>query len=153
MRRWQAAAASAETWQEYDKAMVKLARVDGNLIKAFCDWVRSKLSRSRYSLFGAPFEADAQLVYFERIGLTDGTLSNDTDIYFYEESSNIYSGFNTRSKRKYRSIVRRQTSDTYFSSLRGEALRALGCFMGTDYLDHLQGIGRYQSATRALVMV
>ena len=139
--RWQAAAASAQTWQEFDKAMAKLATVNGHLIKAFCDWVRSKLPRCRYRLFGAPFEADAQLVYFERIGLTDGTLSNDTDIFFYEESKNIFSGFNTRSTRKYRSVKNRETADEYFSSLRGEALRTLGCFMGTDYLDHLQGIG------------
>ena len=141
VRRWRAAAAAAQTWQEYDKAMSKLARVNGHLIRAFCDWVRSKLPASRYCLFGAPFEADAQLVYFERIGLTDGTLSCDSDIFFYEGSQNVFSGFNTRSTRKYRSITGRQTVDPYFSSLRGEALRSLGSFMGTDYIQHLQGIG------------
>ena len=145
VRLWQAAAAAAKTWQEYDKAMSKLARVNGHLIRDFCDWVRSKLPSTQYCLFGAPFETDAQLVYFEWIGLTDGTLSCDSDIFFYvffyEVSENVFSGFNTRSTRKYRSIIKRQTVDPYFSSLRGEALRTLGCFMGTDYIQHLQGIG------------
>ena len=72
-RRWRAVAAGAQTWQDYDKAMSKLARVNGHLIRAFCDWVRFKLPRTNYCLFGAPFEADTQLVYFERLGLTDGT--------------------------------------------------------------------------------
>ena len=140
-RRWLNERSQARTWQEYDKANAKLVRVNGHLIKAFCDWVRGRLKPQTYCLFGAPFEADAQLAYLEHAGFTIGTLSIDSDILFYETSRNIFCGFNTRSTKKYRSIKDRQTIDPYFSSLRGEALRTLSSFMGTDYIDHLRGIG------------
>ena len=141
VERWTAQAEAATSWEQYDKSMQKLARVNGHLLLAFCDWVRVKLPPHMFCLFGAPFEADAQLVYLERAGFTHGTLTNDSDIYFLEGSRNMYSGFNTRSTRKYRSIIDRATVDPYFSSLRGEALRTLGCFMGTDYIQHLSGVG------------
>ena len=62
---------------------------------------------SCFCLFGAPFETDAQLVVFEKDGYTDGSLTEDGDVYFYEGACNLYSGFNTRSTRKYRTIINR----------------------------------------------
>ena len=140
-RRLQARLAASTTWQEYDKVTAKLTRVNGQLIKAFCDWVRAKFRPGTFCLLGAPFEADAQLTYLEMHGYTQGTLSPDSDIYFYEGSRNLFSGFNTRSKKKYRSVINRASVDPYFASLSGEALRTLSCFMGTDYIDHLRGVG------------
>ena len=142
-RRLEAKLAGATTWQEYDKVSAKLARVNGHLVKAFCDWARDKLSPLSFCLFGAPFEADAQLVFLEAHGFTNGTLSIDSDIFFYEGSENIYSGFSTRSTKKYRSIVNRKTVDPYIASLSGEKLRTLSSFMGTDYIDHLRGVGGF----------
>ena len=140
-RRWREKAQTSTTWVEYDAAMAKLTRVDGHVVRAFCDWARTRLPERSFRLFGDPFEADAQLAYLENTGFTNGTLSNDSDIYFYEGSKNIFSGFNTRSIRKYRSIIDRKTVDPYFAAQSGESLRMLSAFMGTDYIESLQGVG------------
>ena len=106
-RKWQSVAAGARTWQELDKANAKLVRVNGHVVHAFCEWARSKIAEDKFCLFGAPFEADVQLVVLEKDGYTDGSLTEDGDVYFYEGACNLYSGFNTRSTRKYRTIINR----------------------------------------------
>ena len=140
-RKWKQAATDAQTWQQLDKAKGHLARVNGHVIRAFCDWARDTLNADEYVLLGAPFEADAQLVKLEIDGFTNGTLTEDTDLFFYEGSQNMYSGFNTRSTRKYRCVVNRSTAVPFLSTLRGHSLRAITGFCGTDYIDHLSGVG------------
>ena len=61
--RWEQTARAATTWTEHDKMCQKLARVDGHLVRAFIDWVRSRVPAGKYCFLGAPFEADAQLSY------------------------------------------------------------------------------------------
>lgn len=140
---WRERRDNARTWEELDKALGKLVRVNGHLVHAFCEWVRSKFEPDHYLLLGAPFEADAQLVYLEKEGYTVGTLTVDSDLFFYDGCRNLHSGFNTRSVRKYRSIIERDTTDPYFSSLTPRSLLALASFMGTDYIEHLKGIGTW----------
>ena len=139
--RWRQKAAEARIWQELDKANSNLVRVNGHVLHAFCEWARNKLKQGTYCLFGSPFEADAQLASLEDAGFIDGILSEDSDLFFYETTRNLYSGFNTRSTKKYRTIINRTTADPYFSKLSGHSLRALASFCGTDYLDHLKGVG------------
>lgn len=140
--KWKAAAADSQTWKELDKANARLVRVNGHVVHAFCDWARNSIEEEKFCLLGSPFEADAQLINLEQHGFTDGTLSEDSDCYFYESSVNIYSGFNTRSTRKYRTIINRTTLNPYFSDLEGHSLRALASFCGSDYMDHLKGVGK-----------
>ena len=92
---------------------------------------RSTIDADMFCLLGAPFEADAQLSYLEEHGFTDGTLSEDSDTFFYEESKNIYSGFNTRSTRKYRTIINRTTVAPYLSEIHGHSFRAEVTVRGT----------------------
>lgn len=141
--KWNQSLLFSETWQQADKANANLARVNGHVIRAFCDWARDTLDDDKYVLFGAPFEADAQLIYIEREGFTNGSLSEDSDLFFIEGSKNIYSGFNTRSTKKYRVIINRNTVTPYLSQLRGHQLRAFASFCGTDYIDHLKGVGKW----------
>ena len=78
----------------------------------------------------------------EKDGFTDGTLSEDSDLFFYEGSKNLYSGFNTRSTSRYRCVVNRETADAGLAELSGHQLRACASFCGTDYIDHLAGVGK-----------
>ena len=48
-RRWERAKQEAQTWQEYDKAIANLRRVNGHMIRAFCDWVKANVSGLEFS--------------------------------------------------------------------------------------------------------
>ena len=141
--RWKQKLAEATTWKELDKANSNLARVNGHVLHAFCEWARNKLKKGMYCLLGSPFEADAQFSALEHDGFTDDTLTEDSDVFFYERTRNMYSGFSTRSTKKYRTIINRTTVDPYLSNLCGHSLRALTSFCDTDYVDHLKGVGRW----------
>ena len=97
-------------------------RVNGHMIRAFCDWVKARIKKGYFVLLGSPFEADAQLAKLEIDGFTDGTLSEDSDVFFYAGTQNIYSGFNTRGTNSYRTIINRATADPCFGELRVHSL-------------------------------
>ena len=61
--------------------MLGTAVVNGDVIYQFLKWVENMRKRKfRMMVFGAPFEADAQLVQLEEQGLIDAILSSDGDI-------------------------------------------------------------------------
>lgn len=151
--RWKQKAAEATTWKELDKANSNLVRVNGHVLHAFCEWARTRLKKGDYCLFGSPFEADAQLSSLEHDGFTDGSLTEDSDVFFYESTRNMYSGFNTRSTKKYRTIINRTTADPYFTHLSGHSLRSLTSFCGSDYVDHLKGVGTFMHVCDVRVRV
>ena len=75
--------ADDQTWEEVDKSHVKLVRVNGHVIHAFCEWVCNKIveDRHKFCLFGAPFEADAQFGTLKIDGYTNDTLTEDSDFF------------------------------------------------------------------------
>ena len=64
----------ATTFQGLEKALRKLMTVDADMLFWVTKWVEKK---ENIFMFGAPYEADAQLVQLERQGVIDAIITND----------------------------------------------------------------------------
>jgi exonuclease 1 len=88
----------------------------------------------------APYEADAQLAYLERIGLVDGIITEDSDLLVFGCQRVLY-------KLDPTSATLTSISRTDFASipsLRGWSdaqFRAMAILSGCDYLASVQGVG------------
>ena len=92
------------------------ARVNGDLVWQFLKWVKSMRQRGcAMMVFGAPYEADAQLVQLEKQGLVNVIVTEDIDTVLLGGRM-VQFGFNKRGQ----GSQRYSTSDTdlhHFSTL------------------------------------
>lgn len=85
----------------------------------------------------APMEAEAQCAYLEQIHLTDGTITDDSDIWLFGGQC-VYKNFFDNNKK----VLEFRASDIqhYFKLTRNEMIR-LALLVGSDYTTGLTGIG------------
>nr|XP_033324256.1 DNA repair protein complementing XP-G cells homolog [Megalopta genalis] len=85
----------------------------------------------------APMEAEAQCAYLEQIHLTDGTITDDSDIWLFGGQC-VYKNFfdSTKKVLRYRSV----DIQHHFKLTRNELIR-LALLVGSDYTTGLTGIG------------
>ncbi|XP_078033865.1 rad2 superfamily protein mus201 [Augochlora pura] len=85
----------------------------------------------------APMEAEAQCAYLEQVHLTDGTITDDSDIWLFGGQC-VYKNFfdSTKKVLRYRSV----DIQHHFRLTRNELIR-LALLVGSDYTTGLTGIG------------
>lgn len=85
----------------------------------------------------APMEAEAQCAYLEQIHLTDGTITDDSDIWLFGGQC-VYKNFFNNNKK----VLEFRACDIqrYFKLTRNEMIR-LALLVGSDYTTGLTGIG------------
>ncbi|XP_076657334.1 rad2 superfamily protein mus201 [Halictus rubicundus] len=85
----------------------------------------------------APMEAEAQCAYLEQIRLTDGTITDDSDIWLFGGQC-VYKNFFDSTKK----VLRYRSCDIqhHFKLTRNELIR-LALLVGSDYTTGLAGIG------------
>jgi len=90
----------------------------------------------------APYEADAQLAYLERLGIVDGIITEDSDLLVFG-CKNVYFKLNDV-EGTVTSISRDDFGKMTECSLRGwtdAQFRAMAILSGCDYLQSIPGVG------------
>jgi len=90
----------------------------------------------------APYEADAQLAYLERIGIVDGIITEDSDLLVFG-CKNVYFKLNDV-EGTMTAISRDDFGKVTECSLRGwtdAQFRAMAILSGCDYLPSIPGVG------------
>ena len=90
----------------------------------------------------APYEADAQLAYLERIGIVDGIITEDSDLLVFG-CKNVYFKLNDV-EGTVTAISRDDFGKVTECSLRGwtdAQFRAMAILSGCDYLPSIPGVG------------
>ena len=144
--------------------MVATAVANGDLIVQMLKWIALMRKRKcRMMAFGAPFEADAQLVQLEDQELVDAIITGDGDIILLG-GNNVQFGFNTRSRgcmryfrKKFAPFVYqiskgvKQNVDlnSWIKCHRSKA--AVAAFSGTDYNLALRGVNLKNGKLQNLV--
>lgn len=89
----------------------------------------------------APYEADAQLAYLEKIGYVDAVLTEDSDLLVFGTKQTLYKldsdGFVTQILRSNFAKCTKARMDGW----RDEIFRAMCILSGCDYLEGIRGIG------------
>jgi exonuclease 1 len=90
----------------------------------------------------APYEADAQLAYLERLGIVDGIITEDSDLLVFG-CKNVYFKLNDV-EGTVAAISRDDLGKVTHCSLRGwtdAQFRAMAILSGCDYLPSIPGVG------------
>jgi exonuclease 1 len=90
----------------------------------------------------APYEADAQLAYLERLGIVDGIITEDSDLLVFG-CKNVYFKLNDIEGTVF-AISRDDFGKVTYCSLRGwtdAQFRAMAILSGCDYLPSIPGVG------------
>ena len=74
---------AARTYSAMEQALKKLVTIDGDVLYWVKEWVATRELTSKIKFFGAPFEADAQMVELEKSGIVDGIITDDGQSYVY----------------------------------------------------------------------
>ncbi|KAI1287461.1 DNA excision repair protein ERCC-5 -like protein [Halotydeus destructor] len=94
------------------------------------------------ALFGIPYvvsptEAEAQCAALETLGLTNGTITDDSDIWLFGAEM-VYKNFFTQSK--YIEVFRAKEIETHFK-LNRDSLICMALLTGSDYTTGIDGVG------------
>ena len=95
---------AARTYAALERVLKELVSIDADILYWVKQWIKERKYENKVLTFGAPFEADAQMVQLESQGIVDGILTDDIDAWFLG-GSNIFKGFTTRQSGKYSGIV------------------------------------------------
>ena len=68
---------TARTHIALEKVLKQLVTIDTDVLFWVKKWVTTRKLSGKIKLFGAPYEADAQLVYLESEGIVDGIITDD----------------------------------------------------------------------------
>ena len=120
------------------KQFMKAAYVTSQMAKS----IMSELDIMGIKYIVAPYEADPQMVYLEKIGLVDGILSEDSDLLIFgckklitklKDDGSCYE-INRENFGKVRQIP-------YLNQLSNDQLRLVAMLSGCDYTKGIPGIG------------
>lgn len=118
---------AATTYVDLERLLKKLVTVDADIMYWVREWIKDRKYDNKVLVFGAPYEADAQMVQLERQGIVDGIITDDgkfivvtvmphsqhthmhphhnaVDAWFLG-GKNILKGFTTRQRRAYSAIL------------------------------------------------
>ncbi|KAK6462989.1 PIN domain-like protein [Scheffersomyces coipomensis] len=125
---------SSLAWKEYMKAACVTSQMAKSLMVEF--------DNHKIKYVVAPYEADPQMVYLEKIGLVDGILSEDSDLLIFGCNKLITklkdSGSCVEICRENFSKV---SSLPYLSKYTQEQLRLVAMLSGCDYTKGVAGVG------------
>ncbi|XP_030749487.1 DNA repair protein complementing XP-G cells homolog [Sitophilus oryzae] len=141
----------ALTEQELVKLRSELHKEKVNLLieKSSKERIASNITEKMYQeaqdlleLFGipyvvAPMEAEAQCAFLEEINLTDGTITDDSDIWLFGAKT-VYKNF--FDKDRYVKEFRASDIEHHFKLSRDQMI-LFALLVGSDYTDGLQGVG------------
>lgn len=117
---------AAKTYQELERELKKLVTIDADMIYWIRQWVKDRYYDNKVMMFGAPYEADAQMVQLERQGIVDGIITDDGSFVYvppprtytrahvttmhavdawFLGGQNILKGFTTRKQGPYSAIL------------------------------------------------
>ena len=95
---------AATTYTELEKVLRELVTIDADILYWVQQWIKDSHYDKKVLTFGAPFEADAQMVRLEQEGIVDGIVTDDVDAWFLG-GNNIIKGFTTRKRGGYSAIL------------------------------------------------
>ena len=125
---------------EIDEERKKSTEIRSDLIAELVSWMQ----KDKIMFCGAPFEAEWQMVYLEKVGLVDALMSEDGDCIGLGAktviSEVVYKGKNTGTCTIYRSneiFQRESAGNGQWVNFKAE----LACFLGTDFNKPICGTG------------
>ena len=90
-------------------------RPNGQLVSDFVAWCETK---DNFTVFGAPFQADAQLIYLAAKKWVQGIISDDGDIWAMgRKVKEWHSGYSTFSTKKYRHVINNKTKSRFLGKM------------------------------------
>ncbi|KAI5964181.1 EXO1 [Candida pseudojiufengensis] len=107
-----------------------------------CKSIMCELDRLKIRYVVAPYEADPQMVYLEKIGVVDGILSEDSDLLIFGCQKLITKLKDDASCVEInRSDFKKVKFIPYLSSFSDEQLRLVAMVYGCDYTKGISGLG------------
>lgn len=119
-------------WKEFMKA----AGVTPEMAKA----IMVELDRCRVKYVVAPYEADPQMVYLEKIGLVDGILSEDSDLLVFG-CKKLITKLNDHGSCVEIDRANLHKLKSEFDKFSGAQWRSLAILSGCDYTKGIPGVG------------
>lgn len=119
--------------QELQKAVTITPQMTYNLIE--------ELRRMNVQVLVAPYEADAQLVYLEKIGVIDGIISEDSDLLVFGAQRLITKLDQHGSCAEIRRADLMLNKTVSFAGWSDSMFRRMAILSGCDYLKNINGIG------------
>ncbi|KRT79732.1 hypothetical protein AMK59_6810, partial [Oryctes borbonicus] len=112
-------------------------RLAGNITDQMCQEAQELLQLFGVPYIIAPMEAEAQCAFLDEINLTDGTITDDSDIWLFGGKT-VYKNFFNQSKL----VMEFQAEDIQHSfKLSRNEMILLALLVGSDYTTGIQGIG------------
>ena len=136
---------------ELAKKLAKACHYNGVIVFYVLQWYEKRKTQlgDLVKVFGAPFEAEAQCVYLEKVGLADGILSSDSDMCVHG-AQRLYSGYNTRSKSTSKKAYV-QKDHPVLGSMTLSERAAFATVCGCDYIKGLKKVGWVKG--RSIVLI
>ena len=131
----------ASNYKELGSLLTTANHCNGTLVHCFLEWWRSFEEKhpGLITVFGAPYEAEAQCAEFERCGFVDAVLSVDSDMVVHGVKHFI-KGFN---KAGSSGVVEAYVKSKHplFKAMSDQQRVAFAVFCGYDYDPGLKGVG------------
>lgn len=118
------------------KEFMKAAAVTPEMAKA----IMVELDRLRVKYVVAPYEADPQMVYLEKVGLVDGILSEDSDLLIFG-SRKLITKLNDRGTCVEIDKANLHKLKAEYHKFTNEQWRSLAILSGCDYTKGIPGVG------------
>lgn len=122
---------------ELNEEIGKLERQAVNVSEQMCIEAQELLRLFGIPYIVAPMEAEAQCAYLEQINLTDGTITDDSDIWLFGAKC-VYKNFFNNNK----TVLQFRSCDIqHHFKLARQQLIQIALLVGSDYTSGLKGVG------------
>ena len=124
--------------ERFKKLQRQATRPNGQLVTDLVAWIATK---PYFTVFGAPWQADAQLVYlYRRFKWIEGIISEDSDMWTMGVQ-NWHAGYATCSTSKYRHVLGNKTNAKFMGDMTIAERIRFSMLTSNDYLPGLRGVG------------